>query len=405
MIYKTGNLGEIAKQHWEDIENPKPRVFTGFQGLDKIIGGGRGGIRYSDFAVVAGGTGQFKSTLCSNILVNAVGSGNKAALYTYEMSNLQYFRRMLCSEAQMPLKKIENKNLTPVEETDLKQIIEAMAAKTIFLVDSGIDTVEKLLVDMADKRKNGIDLFIVDYVQLLRSSKGFNRVEQMENISRSLKMAALQMDAVVIGISQFSRQHKRDGKEPELHDLRGGSIEYDVSEGIFVTVKSYHRMFKNRERVYLPPYREASLFLSKNRDGESEITVPVVILPSYFKFANIDMSDGMTLDQCDEITCTNTRCGGDDFIAQSGEIFCNECGTIYDEDCSCNDGIVLYHKFDTIDYTYIGLCGRCARGRAILNSIKNTNALIEKEEDRISALPLVYPPLISSDTESCAREF
>jgi replicative DNA helicase len=380
-----GNIKEIAAQHFEDLVHPKPRILTGFRTLDEVLNG----IRHEDFAVVAGETGQFKSTVCANILLNAARMDIGSCLYSYEMSNLMNFRRIMCSETKMMLRDIENVNQTQENQDKIENKINELSEQHLYLEAEAFPTMKDLISDMTKKRNEGVRLFIIDYIQLLAMGGENSRVEQIEATSRKLKLAAKNLDAVVIGVSQFSRTHRRDNTEPELWDMKGSSaLEFDPAQVIFVLSKTYANL--DRNKVYIPPYVESELVLKKNRHGRAGVRTKCIILPQYYKFANIDYTDDIGKANCDEMSCMNEHCNSDTFSMTGERVVCSECNTFYTEECGCNNGLVFYEKIiNGFTYEYVGLCSKCARGHAILNSTNNTNAVIENEKDKISFLPFI----------------
>lgn len=387
-----GNVAEILKQHLEDIKTPKPRIMTGYKDLDDALKG----IRPSDFAIIAGGTGEFKSTLSTNVLLANLKQGHSAVMYNYEMSNLQSFRRILCGEMLTSLSDLEDPN----QSKELIKATEEKAAELVksnlYFVENNIDNVDMLLLDIARKKQEGFNLFIVDYIQLINSDKG-SRVEQIEYVARKLRKAALSTDTVVLGISQLSRAHKREGGEPDLHDLKGsGGLENDATQVIFVFTKRYNEILRAKgiTKAYLPSYRESELVIKKNRHGESGRRSRCIVLPSYYKFINIEDTVGVDPSKIGPFPCIGDegRCNEEEFIIIGNEFYCAHCKSRYNTQCSrCNDtGYVRYTKMShNYDYEYIGFCPSCPRGQALVSSIKATNSILDTPQDKITLLPFI----------------
>jgi hypothetical protein len=257
------------------------------------------------------------------------------------------------------------------------------------LIDANIDNIDELLIDMGKKKEKQIKLFVVDYIQLINASGKGNRVEQIEYVARKLRRGAIAHEAITLGISQLSRQHARDKTEPDLHDLKGsGGLENDATQVIFIKTKRYNDIVSGKD-VFLPPYREAILSVKKNRHGKSGEDVRCIVRPDLYKFINVDFSDATT--ELSEVACT--KCNGEEFyVDKGGECYCGACNLRYTTDCEdCgNSGYIEYKKtFDGINYNYIGLCSKCARGQGLRASIMATNSVIDTPQDKITILPFV----------------
>lgn len=249
-----------------------PHVLTGFAGLDELLGG----LQRSDMIVLAARPSLGKSSLALNIARNAaVDQQARVAVFSLEMSKEQLVQRLLASEAEVDSKRVRLGQYSPVEE---RRVMDAagVLSETLLYVD---DTPALRVMDMRSKARRlhherGLDLIIVDYLQLIRGDGRMdNKVQETSEISRSLKAMARDLDLPVLALSQLSRAvESRIPHEPQLSDLReSGSIEQDADIVMFIY----------REDVYYPrredwearypdkPYPEgiATIMVKKHRNG------------------------------------------------------------------------------------------------------------------------------------------
>lgn len=375
-----GNINEIAVKHLLDLKDKTPSLPTGFYQLDDMLK-----IKPSDYLLVASDTGQFKSTFCTNLFLNCADAGIPSAFYTYEMSDLQVFRRMLASRTELSLDILEDEDETEQHKSKIYREIDKLSSQSIYLYDTGIDTISKVEEDIYAKAELGVKLFVVDYLQLVRADTYTTaRWEKISEISRRLRAAALATKGIVVGISQFSRAHKKDRSEPELSDMRDAAIENDATQVLFLKTKAYQRLLRKYKNIYIPPYRESILSIKKNRDGMNDIDVPVMVVPSYFKFVNVDMRD--SVQDVNSAHCINGRtCISSQFGIVNNDIVCKQCNTVYTQPCDCDNGLVYYDStMGNTTYKHIGLCAKCGRGAVILDNIKKSNNLIMENEEKIS---------------------
>ncbi|MGH1367289.1 MAG: replicative DNA helicase [Maritimibacter sp.] len=230
-------------------------VSTGLVDLDKKLGG----LHKSDLLILAGRPSMGKTSLATNIAFNVAKaykkgkthsgeegavSGGVVAFYSLEMSAEQLAARILSEAAEVPSENIRRGDMT---ETEFRRFVEA--AKALESCPLYIDDTPALpIAQMAArarrlKREHGLDVIIVDYLQLMRGTgKGDNRVQEIGEISMGLKAIAKELNVPVIALSQLSRTvESRDDKRPQLSDLReSGSIEQDADVVMFVFREEYY---------------------------------------------------------------------------------------------------------------------------------------------------------------------
>lgn len=210
-------------------------VPTGFIDLDEMTSG----FQRSELIIVAARPSMGKTAFCLNIAVNAAEAGHGVAVFSLEMSKDALVQRMLCSEARVDSQSVRRASLRDGDYTRL-----ARAAGILSNCPMWIDDTPSLtLLEMRSKARrlraeNDVGLIIVDYLQLMRSPEySDNRVQEISDISRSLKGLARELSVPVIALSQLSRASEQRGGErtPVLSDLRdSGAIEQDADVVIFI---------------------------------------------------------------------------------------------------------------------------------------------------------------------------
>ncbi len=256
-------------------------VSTGFDQIDQLLGGG---MQRSDMLVIAARPSLGKSTLAVNIARNAAMSGQTVGMFSLEMSSEQIALRLLASEANVNSYFLRIGHLSESEYRRVLDAIGALSDLPIFIDDTPIQGI----VEMRGKARRlqaerGLDLLIVDYLQLIAGSgRSDNRVQEMGEISRSMKGMARDLDIPVLSCSQLSRAvEQRPSHRPMLSDLReSGSIEQDADvvafiyrEDVYTTREEWDR--RNPTQQY--PENIAELIVSKHRNG------PVGGIHLYFK--------------------------------------------------------------------------------------------------------------------------
>lgn len=274
----------------EEGRSPIPYALSGFTGLDEFLGG----FQRSDLVIIAGRPSMGKTSLTLNIARNAaVEQGACVALFSLEMAREPLVMRLLSSESGVNLKQIR---LGLHSETDEKRIMEAtgiLSEAPIYIDDSP----QLRVVEMRSKARHlhyerGIDLVIVDYLQLMQGDgRGENRVQEISFISRSLKGLARDLNVPVIAVSQLSRAVEwRASHIPQLSDLReSGSIEQDADIVIFVNREENYYPSKEAwqsehpDELYPPP---ADIIVAKHRNGPTG-QINLRFIPKLAKFENI----------------------------------------------------------------------------------------------------------------------
>lgn len=307
---------------------------TGLTDLDKSISG----LHHSDLIIIAGRPAMGKTTLATNIAFNAAsallyGRANPAykgavIFFSLEMSKSQLAARILSSQAKIPASSMREGSLTDENILKMSQYADAIG-KTPLVID---DTPAMSIPMMRTRARRwarkcgGVALIVIDYLQLMTSPGGRhndNRVQEISEITRGLKMLAKELDVPVIALSQLSRAvESRDDKRPQLSDLReSGSIEQDADIVMFTYREEYYlenrdpsqRLSGNTNEKIQESWQQrierargkADVIIGKNRHGRTE-TVHLAFLGDYSLFDNLDVMDNRGPDGFDTAPATPT---------------------------------------------------------------------------------------------------
>ncbi len=233
---KTATLEVLDK--FEKIQKDRDSLRglpTGIYGLDKITNG----LQNSDLILIAARPGVGKTSLAMNIVNNAaIKRGASVAVFNLEMPRVQLAQRSLCSVAYVSMERALKGELTVPEWKALWAANEKLSKAKIFVDDSSLNTPVDILSKCRRlKAEHGLDLVMIDYLQLMSSGKKTdNRQQEVADMSRGLKIMARELNVPVIVLSQLSRAvESRQGKVPVLSDLReSGAIEQDADIVMFI---------------------------------------------------------------------------------------------------------------------------------------------------------------------------
>ncbi|WP_299725262.1 replicative DNA helicase [uncultured Tateyamaria sp.] len=233
-------------------------ISTGLIDMDKKLGG----LHSSDLLILAGRPSMGKTSLATNIAFNIAKSykrgvkpdgsegaieGGVVGFFSLEMSAEQLAARILSEAAEVPSEQIRRGDMTEVEFRRFVEAAKALEACPLYIDDTAAIPIAQLAARARRlKRTHGLDVLIVDYLQLVRGVAE-NRVQEIGEISMGLKAIAKELNIPVIALSQLSRQvENREDKRPQLSDLReSGSIEQDADVVMFVFREEY---YKEREK-------------------------------------------------------------------------------------------------------------------------------------------------------------
>lgn len=257
-------------------------VQTGFKDLDKMTAG----LQKSDLIILAARPAMGKSTLAQNIAYNVAMREKKTVLFfSLEMSNAQVIDRMISEASGVDSWNIRTGNLTQEDFSRISDAMGEMSEAPIKFVDKpGMTVLEMKVMAQREAHKGELGLIIVDYLQLMSGSKSYgdNRVQEIGEISRGLKLIARELDVPVIALSQLSRSvEQRPDKRPMLSDLReSGSIEQDADIVMFVYREDYYNPDTDRKHI-------TDLIIGKHRNGPVG-TVELYFHPEKLKFMSLE---------------------------------------------------------------------------------------------------------------------
>jgi len=235
-------------------------VSTGLADIDRKLGG----LHRSDLLILAARPSMGKTSLATNIAFNVarayrkgqVADGREGAIeggvvgfYSLEMSSEQLAARILSEAAEVPSEQIRRGDMTEAEFRRFVEAAKALETCPLYIDDTPALPISQLAARARRlKRTHGLDVLIVDYLQLVRPAKAKDsRVNEVSEITQGLKAIAKELDIPVIALSQLSRQvESREDKRPQLSDLReSGSIEQDADVVMFIYREEY---YKEREK-------------------------------------------------------------------------------------------------------------------------------------------------------------
>jgi replicative DNA helicase len=272
----------------EEIANRKTLVTgveTGFQELDKMTSG----FQPADLIIVAARPSLGKTSLCLNIAQHvAIRKQQVVGIFSLEMSKEQLVKRLLCSEAEIDAQKVNAGYLNKEDWARLGRAAGTLSQTRIFVDDSAsISITEMRSKARRLRQEHGLDLMIVDYLQLMTGStqRYENRTQEISQISRGLKAIAKELHVPVVAISQLSRaveaRHRGDHR-PQLSDLReSGSIEQDADVVLFIYREDVHNPTEENAGV-------AELIVGKQRNGPTG-SLQLAFVKQFTKFASLDL--------------------------------------------------------------------------------------------------------------------
>ena len=287
------SMSTVMRQALDDIEAARNNedgvsgVPSGFHDLDKLTGGWQ----RSDMIVLAARPGMGKTAFVLSMARNmAVDHDIPVAVFSLEMSAVQLVQRLISSETEINSDKFRKGNLEEHEYQQLHSRCGKLSKAPLFIDDTpGLNIFELRAKCRRLKAQHGIDLVIIDYLQLMSagSDKG-NREQEISSISRSIKGIAKELDVPIIALSQLSRNVETRGgdKRPLLSDLReSGAIEQDADIVAFIYRAEYYGITEHPDGIDTAGLGE--LILAKHRHGALD-TIKMKFVKNLAKFANYD---------------------------------------------------------------------------------------------------------------------
>jgi replicative DNA helicase len=309
ILFQVGSKGaptnlvlvrDVLSKYFEEVGQPSleekqiPHILTGFIGLDDLLGG----LQKSDLIILAARPAVGKTSLALNVARNAaIEQKACVALFSLEMSRDTIVQRLLSSEAKVDSKDVRLGHFTEREERRIMDASGVLSEAPIYIDDAP----QQRVMDIGSKakrlhRERGIDLIVIDYLQLIQGDgKNVPRVQEMSNITRSLKGLARELNVPVLAVSQLSRAVEwRASHRPQLSDLReSGSIEQDADvvffihrESMYCEEEEWNRTHDVEKEPY--PRSEADIIVEKHRNGPLGI-VKLRFLPWFTRFDNVEV--------------------------------------------------------------------------------------------------------------------
>lgn len=306
-------IGDISNEILNMVDQvahthvPVLGIGTGFSDVDKLTGGFRPG----QLIVLAARPAMGKSSFALNIAAHAAMDLNKKiAVFTMEMSNDEILMRLFSSASEVPMDTmLKGYGLTEEKIVRISQAAEAFSNKQIYIDDQGTNTPLEI---RAKARRlasqiGGLDLIIIDYLQLMTSPKSKdNRQQEISDISRALKVLAKDLNIPVIALSQLNRLlEARDNKRPVLSDLReSGAIEQDADLVMFIYREEYYlKLLQEKAKKGKGVKKEemdvdaeldkvkgiAEIIIGKNRHGATGMA-KVRFVSEITTFQNLDLT-------------------------------------------------------------------------------------------------------------------
>ena len=255
-------------------------VPSGFVDIDNLTSG----FQPSDLVIIAARPSMGKTSFALNVAQHVgIKTDRSVGLFSLEMSKEQLFMRMLTAEAEVDSHRFRGGFLSERDYGRLSTALGRLADAKVFIDDSaGLGVLEMRAKARRLKAEHGLDLLVIDYLQLMQGRGRFeNRTQELASISRALKALAKELNVPVLALSQLSRApESRSDRRPQLSDLReSGALEQDADVVLFIF----------REEQYDPtPENEnlAELIIGKQRNGPTG-TVRLAFLKQHTRFANL----------------------------------------------------------------------------------------------------------------------
>lgn len=277
----SSKVFEVLQQRIEQKELVTG-VPTGYYKLDELTAG----FQPTDLIIIAGRPSMGKTAFALNVAMRAaVQADTKVAIFSLEMSKEQLMMRMLCSWGKVDLKNLRTGFVSDEDFIRLTDAADVLSKASIFIDDTpALSTLEIRARSRRLKAEQGLDLIIVDYLQLMKASRYIDsREQEISEISRSLKALAKELEVPVVALSQLNRKvEERTDKRPKLADLReSGAIEQDADLILFL----YRDEVYNKKEDN-PKKGIAEIIIGKQRNGPIGM-VELAYLGRYTAFENL----------------------------------------------------------------------------------------------------------------------
>jgi len=280
-------LNQVLERGFLEIErlfNNKGEI-TGISSGIKDLDAKTSGFQKGDMVLIAARPSMGKTTFALNIAEHAaLREGKSVVIFSLEMSKEQLAYKLLCSEANVDLLKLRTGTLEDKDWENIARATGPLSKAKIYIDDTaGVSVMEMRSKCRKLKMEYGIDMILIDYLQLMSGSSSENRQQEVSEISRSIKALAKEMECPVIALSQLSRApEQRADHRPMLSDLReSGSIEQDADVVMFLYRDEYYNKETDEKNI-------AECILAKQRNGPVG-TVKMAFIGNLSKFADLEV--------------------------------------------------------------------------------------------------------------------
>ena len=275
---------EMFRKLTSDERDQYVGIPTGISALDEVTSG----LNRSDLIIVGARPGMGKTSFALNVARNvAVQQNRVVAFFNLEMSREQMVNRLLSSEARVSSKKLRTGDLTPEEWGRISAASSVLCQAPMYLDDTASITVPEMKARL--RRVPNLGFVVIDYLQLMHSPKRTdNRVQEVSEITRSLKIMAKELNVPIMVCAQLSRgTEKQANHRPALADLReSGSIEQDADQVLFLFRPEYYSN-NDQDPTAAPGADVAEVIVAKNRHGELR-TVELAWAGEFTQFTSLD---------------------------------------------------------------------------------------------------------------------
>ena len=281
------SIKEISKETFTllDAIYEKKTAITGlqmgFRDLDELTSG----LQNSDLIILAARPSMGKTSLALNIAMHIAKTGKSIGFFSLEMAREQLVLRVLCSESRINSHKIRSGHIDNRDWQQLSRALATISGLKFFIDDTpGVAPLEMKAKARRLKNEHGLDVLLIDYLQLMRGGGKFeNRVQEISYISRSLKDLAKELRIPVVALSQLSRasETRKGDHRPQLSDLReSGAIEQDADVVMFIFREELYKKTEENKGI-------AEIIVGKQRNGPID-TIKLVFFDEHTRFESLE---------------------------------------------------------------------------------------------------------------------
>lgn len=292
-------LSEVLSEQYLKLGQPQgaddQSILTGFRDLDELTTGFHPG----DLVIVAGRPSMGKTSFALNCVERAALEGKKVAVFSLEVSKEQLVQNLLCSYCRVDVHRLRQRTLATEAWKKLHRGAERLAAAQVFIDDTpGLTPLALKSKARRLRDRHGLNLVVVDYLQLMEVEGEESRQQEIAKVSRSLKAMAKELSVPVVAISQLSRGvENRETHRPRLSDLReSGAIEQDADLVLLLYREEYYNPEKDEAKG------KAEVIVAKQRHGPTG-SVELAFLGPYLRFENLATPyAGLPFDAADDFS-------------------------------------------------------------------------------------------------------